>query len=52
MNEQPNHHSDPAYITIKPGYRAHKPLANFNQLDMKNRYSFEAFGKPKIIRPS
>ena len=50
LNDQPNHHSDPAYVTIKPAYRAHKPMPNFKALDMKGRYSFDKYGKPKIAR--
>jgi hypothetical protein len=50
INDAPKHYSDPPYTVIKPGYRAHEPLPNFNQLQMKERYSFSAFGAPKISR--
>ena len=30
VNDAPKHHSDPPYVVIKPQYRAHLPLPNFN----------------------
>lgn len=50
--DNPKHFSDPPYMVIKPGYRAHHPLPTLNQLEMKNRYSFKPFGNPKFERMS
>lgn len=50
VEDHPVHHTDPPYSTIKPGYRAHVPVGMCNQLDMKARYSFDPFGKPKVAR--
>jgi hypothetical protein len=37
-------------MVIKPQYRAHIPLPNFNQLEMKHRYSFKPFGDANLQR--
>ena len=52
INDACKNHSDPPYMVIKPQYRAHIPLPNFNQLDMKNRYSFKPFGDQNMKRPT
>ena len=38
------HWTDPAYVQIKPNYRASKPVANSNMQRVKNTYSFKAWG--------
>ena len=50
VQDVPNHFSDPPYCVIKPGYRAHRPMPNFDQLKIKGRYSFDPFGHPKVKR--
>ena len=50
INDACKHQSDPPYMVIKPQYRAHMPLPNFDQIDMKNRYSFNAFGDQNMKR--
>ena len=50
IKDTPANHSDPPYVVIKPGYRDHNPMPMFNQIDMKKRYSFKAFGDPNIRR--
>lgn len=48
--DAPNHFSDPPYQVIKPAYRAHLPMPNFNQIRMKKNYSFKPFGDPESPR--
>jgi len=50
IDERPIHFSNPSYVQIKPSYRANHPLPNFNNLDMKARYSFNSFGEPYFKR--
>lgn len=45
-----NHHSDPPYCQIKPGYRPSIPFPNNNQLEIKKLHSFHQFGMPKNPR--
>lgn len=51
LNDNPNHFSNPSYSLIKPAYRPHEPMANFDHLKLKARPSFQAFGDPNITRP-
>lgn len=50
MLDNINHHSDPPYCTIKPGYRPSIPFPNNNQLEIKKLPSFHTFGMPKNPR--
>lgn len=49
-DDNPIHFSDPSYLVIKPNYRANYPLPNFDNVQMKGRYSFNAFGRPFLER--
>ena len=50
INDACKNQSDPPYMVIKPGYRPHIPLPNFNQIQMKHQYSFKPFGDQNMIR--
>lgn len=50
MLDNINHHSDPPYCTIKPGYRPSIPFPNNNQLEIKKLPSFHPFGMAKNPR--
>lgn len=50
MLDNINHHSDPPYCLIKPGYRPSIPFPNNKQLEIKKLPSFHQFGMPKNPR--
>ena len=50
MLDNINHHSDPPYCLIKPGYRPSIPFPNNKQIEIKKLASFHQFGMPKNPR--
>lgn len=51
VKDSVEHWTNPAYAQIKPGYRASKPRPNFDQVQVKNLYSFDKWGNQREASP-